>query len=246
MIELKLRGYVTPEDFGGDVQTAIDMAEQLDIRKVVLNGDYTCGTLILPGYTHLVLNGTLKADLQSKKGCGWCDEQDRYFLEGGKLDGSLYLYNTRRAVVQNMVITGDVTYEFSRDMRMEHCTVGGALKIGRGCANGILQYLTVGSALISNQVFCGDIVLAKDPAIQNILLRDSKLTDGSVCLVASEDCGMMNVQVDHITAPQTAVIVGETEVSLPKERYFNLTFTDLAAPQQFLQQNDVKHMYLEL
>ena len=138
MIELKLRGYVTPEDFGGDVQTAIDMAEQLDIRKVVLNGDYTCGTLILPGYTHLVLNGTLKADLQSKKGCGWCDEQDRYFLEGGKLDGSLYLYNTRRAVVQNMVITGNVTCEFSRDMRMEHCTVGGALKIGRGCANGIL------------------------------------------------------------------------------------------------------------
>ena len=38
MIELKLRGYVTPEDFGGDVQTAIDKAEQLDIRKVVLNG----------------------------------------------------------------------------------------------------------------------------------------------------------------------------------------------------------------
>ena len=149
MIELKLRGYVTPEDFGGDVQTAIDKAEQLDIRKVVLSGDYTCGTLILPGYTHLIINGTLKADLHSKKGCGWCDEQDRYFLEGGKLDGSIYLYNTRRAVVQNMVITGDVTYEFSRDMRMEHCTVEGELKIGRGCANGILQYLTVGSAAIS-------------------------------------------------------------------------------------------------
>ena len=89
-LELKLRGYVTPEDFGGDVQTAIDKAEQLDIRKVVLNGDYTCGTLILPGYTHLVLGGTLKADVHSRKGCGWCDEQDRYFLEGGKLDGNLY------------------------------------------------------------------------------------------------------------------------------------------------------------
>ena len=129
---------------------------------------------------------------------------------------------------------------------MEHCTVEGELKIGRGCANGILQYLTVGSAAISNQVFCGDIVLAKDPAIQNIILRDTALTDGSVCLVGSEDCGMMNIQVDHITAPQTAVILGEKDAALPKERYFNLTFTDLAAPQQFLQQNDVKHMYLEL
>ena len=246
MTELMLRGYVTPEDFGGDVQAAIDKAELLDIRKVVLRGDYCCGPLVLPGYTHLVLDGTLKADLFSKKGCGWCDEQDRYFLEGGTLEGSLYLYNTRRAVVQNMRVTGDVTFEFSRDMRMEHCTVGGAVKVGRGCANGIFQYLTAGSFAISCRVFCGDIVLAKDPTIQNIILRDSVMTDGSVCLVSAEDCGMVNIQADHITAPATAAVIGEAGVQLPPERYFNLTLADLSAPEKLRQLNETKHMYLEM
>ena len=39
MIELKLRGYVTPEDFEGTdaerIQKALDCAEKEDIRKVM-------------------------------------------------------------------------------------------------------------------------------------------------------------------------------------------------------------------
>ena len=44
MLELKLRGYVTPEDFEGSdgerIQKALDTAKSEDIAKVVLMGSY--------------------------------------------------------------------------------------------------------------------------------------------------------------------------------------------------------------
>ncbi len=247
MAELKLRGFVTPEDFGGDVQAALNKAEELDIRKVVLRGDYSCGILVIPAYTHLVIEGTLKADLYSKKICSYSFEQDRFCLNGGgKVVGDLYFYNTRRVVIEDLTVEGSITYEYSRDMRMERCTVAGNVNVGRGCANSIFQNLTVGGFAISQKVFCGDIVPAKEPDIKNIVLRDSVMTDGSVVLTATEEVGMFNIQADHITAPKTAVIIGEKDVQLPPERYFNLTFTDLDAPEKLKKLNEVKHAYIQL
>jgi hypothetical protein len=247
MVEWKLRGYVTPEDFGGDVQAALNKAQELDIRKVVLRGDYSCGTLVIPAFTHLVIQGTLKANLLSKKISNYSFEQDRFMINGGgKVVGDLYFYNTRRAVVEDLTVEGSVTYEYSRDMRMEHCTVSGDVKVGRGCANSIFQHITVGSFRIDNTVFCGDIVPAKEPDIKNILLRDSVMTAGSVNLLAADECGMFNIQADHITAPQTAVVIGKEGQQLPAERYFNLTITDLTAPQQLAKHNEVKHAYIQL
>ena len=247
MDNLLLKGYVTPEDFCGDVQAALNKAEELDIRKVVLRGSYSCGTLVIPAFTHLVVEGTLKANLCSKKISNYAFEQDRFYLNGGgKILGDLYFYNTRRAIIEDLQIEGSVTYEFSRDMRMERCTVSGAVNVGRGCANSIFQYITVGSFNISQAVFCGDIVPAKEPDIKNILLRDSVMTVGSVSLVAAEDAGMFNIQADHITAPEKAVVIGQPDVQLPAERYFNLTLTDLTAPKQLEQLNDVKHAYIQL
>ena len=245
MVEWKLRGYVTPEDLGGDVQAALDKAEELDIRKVVLEKDYTCDTLVVPAYTHLILKGTLTADLHSKKISNYSFEQDRFHIEGGVLRGNVYFYNTRRAVFEDMTVEGSVRFEYSRDMRMERCKVTENVYVGRGCANGIFQHLTVGGFAISNQVFCGDIVPAKEPEIKNIILRDSEMTEGSVVLTAAEDCGMLNIQADHITAPGTAVIVGQEDGRMPAERYFNLTFTDLEAPEKLLQLNEVKHAYIK-
>jgi len=246
MDNLLLKGYVTPEDFCGDVQAALNKAEELDIRKVVLRGEYSCGTLVIPAFTHLVVEGTLKANLVSKKISNYAFEQDRFCLNGGgKILGDLYFYNTRRAIIEDLTIEGSVTYEFSRDMRMERCTVTGDVNVGRGCANSIFQYLTVGSFNISSKVFCGDIVPAKEPDIKNILLRDSVMTTGSVCLMATDECGMFNIQADHITAPETAVIIGKAGSAVAKERYFNLTFTDLNAPNQVLTFNEVKHAYIQ-
>jgi len=247
MDKLLLRGYVTPEDFGGDVQQALNTAAELDTRKVILDKDYPCAPLTVPAYTHLIVNGTLQADLRSEHTTGWNFEQDRFYLEGsGKVVGDLTFFNTRRAVLNGLRVEGSVTFLFSRDMRMEHCTVTGAIQVGRGCASSIFQYLTAGSFAISQEIFDGDIVLGKDPTIQNIILRDSVMTDGSVTLVAEEAAGLMNVQADHITAPDTAVVLGKEGASLPPERYFNLTFTDLTAPEKLLQLASTKHMYLEL
>ena len=245
MDNLLLRGYVTPEDFGGDLQAALNKAEELDIRKVVLRGNYSCGTVVIPAFTHLVVEGTLKANLLSKKISNYSFEQDRFFLNGGgKIIGDLYFYNTRRAIVENLTVEGSVTYEFSRDMRMEYCTVTGSVNVGRGCANSIFQNITVGSFRIDSTVFCGDIVPAKEPDIKNILLRDSVMTNGSVCLLAADDCGMFNIQADHITAPEAAVVIGKAGVAVAKERYFNLTLTDLTAPTPVLAFNEVKHAYI--
>lgn len=247
MIEWKLRGFVTPEDFGGDVQAALNKAEELDIRKVVLRGNYSCGTLVLPAFTHLVVKGTLKANLCSKKISNYAFEQDRFCLNGGgKIVGDLYFYNTRRVIIEDLEIEGSVTYEYSRDMRMERSAVSGNVYVGRGCANSIFQNLTAGGFAISSLVFCGDIVPAKEPDIKNIVLRDSVLTEGSVVLTAAEECGMFNIQADHITAPDVAVILGQPDVQLPPERYFNLTFTDLDAPEKLLVHNEVKHAYIKL
>ena len=245
MTEWMLRGYVTPEDFGGDVQAALDAAEKLDIRKVILEKDYSCGKLTIPAYTHLIINGTLKADLQSRHLTGWNFEQDRFFLEGGgKVEGDVTFFNTRRAVLEGLRVKGTVTFLFSRDFRMENCHVD-TLLVGRGCANAILQHLRLDRAAISQAVFDGDIVHAKDPQIQSIVLRDSRFLGQGLMLLANEAAGLTNIQADHLIAPQTAVTLGEAGTSLPPERYFNLTFTDLEAPQPLKLLNETKHAYLK-
>lgn len=247
MTELKLRGFVTPEDFGGDVQAALDQAEALDIRKVILEKDYTCNTpLVVPAYTHLVIRGTLTASLHSRKIANYSFEQDRFCIQGGKVVGDVYFYNTRRAVLTDVEVTGSVTFEYSRDMRMERCEVSDGIRVGRGCANALFLDLKAGSFAISNRVFCGDIVPAKEPDIKNIILRDAVMTAGSVTLTAAEDCGVLNIQADHITAPQVAVVIGQEGVELPVERYFNLTITDLEAPEKLVQFNPVKHAYIKV
>lgn len=247
MDKLLLRGYVTPEDCGGDLQAALNLAEKLDIRKVVLDADYTAAEpLIVPACTHLVLNGTLIANLQSKKLCNYNFEQDRFFIQGGKIVGDLYFFNSRRVILEDTEIDGNVTYEFSRDMRMERCALTGSVQVGRGCANSIFQDLTAGSFLISNGVFCGDIVPGKEPEIKNIVLRRSRLTSGSVELQAEESCGMFNIQADEITAPETAVVIGKAGEELPPERYFNLTIEALEAPQKLVCHNETKHAYINL
>jgi len=247
MDELLLRGYVTPEDCGGNVQAALDLAESLDIRKVVLEKDYQCeAPLTVPAYTHLILKKTLTAELKSKKLTNYNSEQDRIFIQGGKIVGDLYFFNSRRVILEDVEIDGNVTYEFSRDMRMENCKVSGSVRVGRGCANAIFQHLTVGGFQISNSVFCGDIVPGKEPDIKNIVLRSSILTAGSVELQAEESCGMFNIQADEITAPCTAVIVGREGELLPRERYFNLTFEALHAPEKLVCHNETKHTYTNL
>lgn len=247
MDKLMLRGYVTPEDCGGDVQAALDLAEKLDIRKVVLEKDYTCPQpLTIPGYTHLIIDGTLTADLQSRKTDSYSFEEDRFYIQGGKLAGNIYLYNTRRAILEDMEITGDVTFVYCRDMRMEKCKVTGNIIVGSGCYNGIFQYLTAGSFLISGEVAADVVIIAKEPQIRGIVVRSSRMTEGSVNLIANPEWGMMNIQADGITATKTAVVIGKESEKLPPERYFNLTIEALDAPEKLICHNETKHAYINI
>lgn len=252
MDKLLLRGYVTPEDFSGSdtekLQAALDYAAKADIRKVVICGDYTADkVLTIPAQTHLVLeSGVLNANLQCEKISNYAFEQKPFCIQskGGKLVGSLYFYNSRRAILEDLDVEGNVTFEYSREMRMERCKVAGQVQVGQGCANAIFQDLETGSFLISNKVFCGDIVPAKEPDIKNIVLRRSAISDG-VALIADTNSGMFNIQVDQIKAQKTAVTIGEKGVQLPAERYFNLTVADLeSAEVPFVAHNEVKHAYI--
>lgn len=252
MDKLILRGYVTPEDFTGTdtekLQAALDYSAKADIRKVVISGDYTADqVLTIPAQTHLILeSGVLQADLQCEKISNYAFEQTPFCIQGkgGKLAGRLYFYNSRRAILEDLDVDGTVTFEYSREMRMERCKVSGQVQVGQGCANAIFQDLDTDSFLISNKIFCGDIVPAKEPDIKNIVLRRSAIS-GGVALVADAECGMFNIQVDQIKSQKTAVTIGEKGVKLPAERYFNLTVADLEAGEEaFVAYNEVKHAYI--
>ena len=88
MIELKLRGYVTPEDFSGTdaerIQKALDIAKKEDIAKVVLNGTYKAdNAIIVPSGMHLVLDDSLLyADLKNEVVNNFSLESDRIYVEG--------------------------------------------------------------------------------------------------------------------------------------------------------------------
>ena len=252
MDKLLLRGYVTPEDFSGTdtekLQAALNYAAEADIRKVVISGDYSADkALTIPAQTHLVLeSGVLQADLQCQKISNYAFEQKPFCIQGkgGKLVGSLYFYNSRRAILEDLDVDGNVTFEYSREMRMERCKVTGQVQVGQGCANAIFQDLDAGSFLISNKIFCGDIVPAKEPDIKNIVLRRSTIA-GGVAMIADADSGMFNIQADQIKAKKAAVTIGEAGVQLPAERYFNLTVAELeAAEEPFVAHNPMKHAYI--
>ena len=60
MLDMRLRGYVTPEDFEGSdterIQKAFDTSKELDVGRVVLKGNYTVDkTLWIHPMTDLVL-----------------------------------------------------------------------------------------------------------------------------------------------------------------------------------------------
>ena len=89
-------------------------------------------------------------------------------------------------------------------------------------------------------------MIAKEPQIRGIVLRSSRMTEGSVNLIADPECGMMNIQADQITARETAVVIGKEGETLPPERYFNLTIEALEAPQKLVCHNETKHAYINL
>ena len=110
MLEMRLRGYVAPEDFEGTdtqrIQKALDTSKELDIGRVVLKGGYTIDeTLWIHPTTDLVLeNATLTVNgafpVLANRNLAETDKhtytfQDQYItIRGnGVIDGDVMLYN---------------------------------------------------------------------------------------------------------------------------------------------------------
>lgn len=249
MREWKLRGYLTPEDFSGTdgekLQQALDRAAELDIRKVVIAGVYHAETpLIVPDHMHLVLDhGEIHGDLQNLVSDNYSFERDRIFLQGqaGKLVGNVSLRHTRHLVVEGLEICGDVELGFCRDLRMERTAISGKLTLGRGTANAIVQKLQAGSVTITSRT--PELDCGREPTVRNIALRSSEIAKG-VTLLAAEDFGLQNIQVDHVRAVGTAVTVGASDESLPEKQYLNLTLTDLDAPKPVELHNPCRNAFI--
>ncbi len=247
MLEWKIRGYVTPEDFEGSdgekIQKALDYAKKEDICRVVLKGTYRAEqTITVPDHMHFVLDGaTLYGNLQNEIVRNFSLVSERIYLEGkgGKIVGNLYFCHTDHLILENMEIAGDLRMDFCIYPRAEHLAVSGALTLGRGCQGAILQDIRCRRAAISGEDGGYDVI-GRDPMIKNILLRDSEIKEGAV-LKAAEDCAFLNVQIDGICSEKTCIVVGEKGVALPKEQYQNMTFADLTAPEKVVFLNETEH-----
>ena len=251
LLELKVRGYVAPEDFEGSdaerIQKALDLAKSADIAKVVLTGTYRADApLTVPCGMHVVLDGaTLYGDLQNEVNKNFSFEQDRIYVEGknGKLVGNIDFCHTRHAVLENLRIDGNVSFRVSRDLRVEYVTMSGVLTVGRGCQNAIMQHITCRGVQM-DATDGGYDIMGRERLIKNILLRHSVLTDGAT-LLAAEDCGFLNIQIDGICIQNTGVVLGKAGVSLPRELYKNLTFADIDAPEGVVLHNECLHAYIQ-
>ena len=270
MEELKLRGYTCPEDFSGDtadrIQKAIDTAEELDIRKVVLEGQYTVDrTILVPGQMEIVFRDARLAmegegplllnRVATEEGKNsWSFENSRIYLKAvgsAVLQGDLCFYHAKYVVLEDLRIEGKVFFEFSREIRMERDEILGgenALVIGRGCNNFILQYLkaeTKGAAiLLDTRIEKYPYVIGKDAEIHEIILRESELNgETAVALGAGAELGIFNCQIDHITTNGNGIVIGDGS-ELPGKRFFNLTATDFrAAKEERILKNPVRHCY---
>lgn len=239
MKELKLKGYVTPADCGGDLQKALDTAKELDICKVVIREDYTAAApVVIPGNMYIVIDGcTLTAQLVADGGENWSFCKKWITIEGGTLKGTVRLFNAAHVSFTDLNLCGEISLEYTNWASLQNITVTeGSIKVGRGSTNCILQNITSSKVYICGDHSCGRIVPGSKPEVTNIILQDSK-TD--VQLGAAEDCGLLNVQADHIDGKVT---VGCTEKQLPQEQYMNLTVTHVTGGVEL--HNPVKHAYI--
>lgn len=249
--QLKLKGFVTPQDCGGSIQAAVDLAASLELNKVVVTGNYTLTEpVVLGSGMYLVLQDACL----SGKGTLLCTRQQENFSfrekfitvegENARICGNVHIFNTHHVNISGLELAGQLCFEYCLWGRVEH--VGftrGGLKIGRGCGNFIVQGIQSDvPAHISGAVSCGKYIPGSKPDVNNIILCDSTFASDGVYLDAAPDCGVLNIQVDHIRAGAAAVTVGSGE-ELPDQQFFNLTFTDLEAPQKVVYKNEAKHVY---
>lgn len=251
-----LRGFVTPEDMEGSdaqrIQAALNLAKELDLNKVVLDGEYVADQpVLLPAGMHLVVNGKLKLPvLRTARPENYSFTQSWLCLEGnGYVEGDVELFNCDHVTVNFRLIRGEVKLEYCRNVRMERVTIPeGGIRIGKGCSGFFMQDMFIhgeDSAVVMDAAMGDGIVPGIDPTISNIIIRRSGLLTQApaVVLRASENAGLLNIQVDWITAEHVGVRLGVPGEELPEGRYQNITLERIVTQTPVEINAQVLHLY---
>ena len=113
MKELKLRGFVTPADCGGNVAKALQLAKALELNKVVLTGDVSWAEpLVLTSGMYLVLeNCHLQADLVTPMEENFSFRQKFITIEGenSSITGNIHIFNTHHLNISGLKIAASTT-----------------------------------------------------------------------------------------------------------------------------------------
>lgn len=269
MDTLKIRGYACPEEYPGPndavrLQKALDAAEEADVRKVVLKRRYVLPqTVFISTQTELVLEEGAEIVLtdgavitnriagEPEKN-SWSFEDSLIYLKGtpgSKITGNLSFYHARYVVLDGVILDGGVLFEYCREVRMENVRIASTetpLWIARGCNNFILQHLSLtggdSAILIDAGAAHKAAVIGKDPDIHELILKDSELNaSAAIRMNATETDGIFNVQIDHIKTSGDGLVIGDGG-NLPKERFFNITVTDIESERSAVViQNETNH-----
>ena len=269
MDEMKIRGYVTPEDFKGSdgekIQQALDCAKEKDICKVIIEGEYKVEkTLFVPALMHLYFKNakveatgdfTLFKNTAFNLKPGYSFEENLFCLNGENsvIAGEVQFYNAQRITIEDLTFTKDLTFEFSREVRIERVkTENAQIKLLRGCNNFIMQDIDgkaeKNCAVMDTSKSLGEYVIGKDAEIHDVIFRRSKFDCNGAALAidATEEEGVFNMQIDEFTTTGTAVAISENAGKLDEQRYFNLTAIDFKSGKKaVLVYSDTKHCYLQ-
>lgn len=270
MLQMRLRGYVTPEDFAGTdtqrIQQALDTSKELEIGRVVLKGSYQVEqTLWVHPDTDLVLEGAVltaagdfpvlaNRNLAESDKHSWSFQDEFITIRGsGKFVGDVMLYNCFRVKVDGLEFEGTLRFAFTREVRLYNCKFSGkhAVVMTMGCNNYIMQNLTADctdvAVVMDATVEAPDYVIGKEPEIMGVILQDScfHTPAPAVLLRANGETKIHNMQFDHLCTDGVALQVGVAGEEAPETSYFNMTAELLTsgAEKSIVVNNPVKHCY---
>ncbi len=272
MDEMKVRGFVTPEDFCGTdaekIQKAIFTAEEKDIRKVVITGTYkTDKTLVIPENMYIVLkdvNLSVTGDFplfenfgRNNKQAGYAFEEDRFYIEGENADlcGDIVFYNANRVVVNGVKLNGRMYFEFTRESRVQNNEIRGenAVVLARGCNNFIIENTkaeTGGAAVVMDTSKTENpYVIGKSAEISLVILKDSDLMTQSpaIALEATESDRIFNIVIENNKIYGTAMSVSAKAGALNAEQYLDITAEEFisSSKPEFAINSPMKHCYIK-
>ncbi len=272
--ELKLRGYVSPEDFEGTdaekIQKALNLAVSEDIRKVIIEKEYAPEkTVLLPAKIEVIFAAGSKINSAAKPAFAnevfaqpeknsWSFENKRIYLKGEKgaeINGNFLFFHAGYVVMEGMKVNGNVSFEFVAELRMEYNEIASkdasAVTVMRGCNNFIVQYNKFSAAekafVIDASLERGDYIIGKDIDDHELIIRTNEFEAPlAFFLGASDEAGLFNIQIDHATCSGNGAVVGFADKPVEAKRFFNITVQDFTAKGTAIKtENEVKHCYFD-